>query len=70
MLIGDYAEDYEAMVPFQMLLMVGHRRVALDTTDSFREVAHFKAAEVFRAGRNSSCACGTPIDECMCRTQG
>ncbi len=44
MLIGDYAEDYEAMVPFQMLLMVGHRRVALDTTDSFREVAHFKAA--------------------------
>jgi len=25
MLVGDYAEDYEVMVPFQMLLMVGHR---------------------------------------------
>jgi len=24
MLIGDYVEDYEVMVPFQMLLMVGH----------------------------------------------
>ncbi len=25
MLVGDYVEDYEAMVPLQMLLMVGHR---------------------------------------------
>ena len=25
MLVGDYVEDYEAMAPFQMLLMVGHR---------------------------------------------
>ncbi len=25
MLVGDFVEDYEAMVPFQMLLMVGHR---------------------------------------------
>lgn len=24
MLVGDYVEDYEAMVPFQMLSMVGH----------------------------------------------
>ncbi len=24
MLVGDYAEDYEVMVPFQMLQMVGH----------------------------------------------
>ena len=24
LLVGDYAEDYETMVPFQMLLMVGH----------------------------------------------
>jgi protease I len=24
MLVGDYVEDYEAMVPFQTLLMVGH----------------------------------------------
>lgn len=25
MLVGDYVEDYEAMVPYQMLTMVGHR---------------------------------------------
>ncbi len=25
MLVGDYVEDYEAMTPLQMLLMVGHR---------------------------------------------
>jgi protease I len=24
MIVGDYVEDYEVMVPFQMLLMVGH----------------------------------------------
>ncbi len=24
MLVGDYVEDYEAMVPFQILTMVGH----------------------------------------------
>ncbi len=24
MLVGDYVEDYEAMVPYQMLVMVGH----------------------------------------------
>jgi protease I len=24
MLVGDYGEDYEIMVPFQALLMVGH----------------------------------------------
>ena len=25
MLVGDYVEDYEVMVPFQTLLMVGHQ---------------------------------------------
>ena len=25
LLVGDYAEDYETMVPFQMLVMVGHK---------------------------------------------
>lgn len=25
MIVGDYVEDYECMVPFQMLLMVGHQ---------------------------------------------
>ena len=25
MFVGDFIEDYEVMVPFQMLLMVGHK---------------------------------------------
>ncbi len=25
MLVGDFVEDYEAMVPYQMLVMVGHQ---------------------------------------------
>lgn len=25
MLVGDYVEDYETMVPFQALQMLGHR---------------------------------------------
>ncbi|MEC7428664.1 MAG: protease, partial [Planctomycetota bacterium] len=25
MLVGDFVEDYEVMVPFQMLLMVGYQ---------------------------------------------
>lgn len=29
MLVGDYAEDYETMVPFQALQMVGHKVVAV-----------------------------------------
>lgn len=28
-LVGDYVEDYEIMVPFQMLLMVGHEPIAV-----------------------------------------
>jgi len=29
MLVGDFVEDYEAMVPYQMLLMVGHQVVTV-----------------------------------------
>ena len=25
MIVGDFVEDYEAMVPFQMLVMAGHQ---------------------------------------------
>lgn len=44
MIVGDFVEDYEAMVPFQMLLMVGHQ---VDTVcpdkaagDSVRTAVH------------------------------
>lgn len=52
MLVGDYVEDYEAMVPYQMLLMVGHQ---VDTVcpgkkagDSVRTAIHdFDGAQTY-----------------------
>jgi protease I len=52
MLVGDYVEDYEAMVPYQMLLMVGHQ---VDTVcpgkkpgDSVRTAVHdFDGAQTY-----------------------
>lgn len=38
MLVGDYAEDYETMVPFQALQMVGHRVDAVCPGKSAGEV--------------------------------
>lgn len=44
MLVGDYVEDYEAMVPFQALLMVGHTVHAVcpdkKTGESVRTAIH------------------------------
>ena len=44
MLVGDFVEDYEAMVPFQMLLMVGHEVHTVcpgkKTGDSDRTAVH------------------------------
>ena len=44
MLVGDYVEDYEVMVPFQALLMVGHRVDAVcpdkKAGDSVRTAIH------------------------------
>ncbi len=44
MLVGDFVEDYEVMVPFQALLMVGHRVDAVcpgkKTGDKVRTAVH------------------------------
>jgi protease I len=44
MLVGDYVEDYEVMVPFQALLMVGHAVHAVcpdkKAGDSVRTAVH------------------------------
>jgi protease I len=44
MIVGDYVEDYEAMVPFQMLTMVGHTVHAVcpgkKTGDAVRTAVH------------------------------
>ena len=43
-LVGDYVEDYEVMVPFQSLQMVGHRVEAVcpgkKTGESVRTAIH------------------------------
>ena len=38
MLVGDYVEDYEAMVPFQCLQMLGHEVYAVCPGKLFGEV--------------------------------
>lgn len=38
MLVGDYVEDYEAMVPFQCLQMLGHEVIAVCPGKLFGEV--------------------------------
>ena len=44
MIVGDYVEDYEAMVPFQVLTMVGHTVHAVcpgkKTGDAVRTAVH------------------------------
>ncbi len=48
MLVGDYAEDYETMVPFQALQMIGHQvdavcRILVQCRPSPRHIAqHFR----------------------------
>src|SRR5262245_43162182 len=52
MLVGDYVEDYEVMVPFQALLMVGHTVHAVCPTkkagDTVRTAVHdFDGAQAY-----------------------
>jgi protease I len=52
MLVGDYVEDYEVMVPFQMLLMVGHQVDAVcpgkKMGDTVRTAIHdFEGAQTY-----------------------
>ncbi len=56
MLVGDYVEDYEAMVPFQMLLMVGHQVDAVcpgkKAGDTVRTAVHdFDGAQTYSEKR-------------------
>jgi len=59
MLVGDYVEDYEVMVPFQALLMVGHTVDAVcpdkKSGDTVRTAVHdFEGAQTYseRPGHN------------------
>jgi putative intracellular protease/amidase len=54
MLVGDYVEDYEAMVPFQALEMVGHVVHAVCPDKKAGEQPDYRA----RLARTPGLACG------------
>jgi len=61
MLVGDYVEDYECMVPYQMLLMVGHHvdtvcpgKVAGDTVAT--AIHDFEGAQTYSEKRGHNFA--------------
>jgi protease I len=68
MLVGDYVEDYEAMVPFQALLMVGHVVHAVcpnkRTGDSVRTAIHdFEGDQTYSEKRGHNFALNATFDE-------
>ena len=68
MLVGDYVEDYEAMVPFQILLTVGH---AVDAVcpdkaagDTVRTAIHdFEGDQTYSEKRGHNFALNATFDE-------
>ena len=68
MLVGDYVEDYEVMVPFQALLMVGHTVHAVcpnkKAGDSVRTAIHdFEGDQTYSEKRGHNFALNASFDE-------
>jgi protease I len=68
MLVGDYVEDYEAMVPFQALLMVGHAVHAVcpgkRAGDSVRTAIHdFEGDQTYSEKRGHNFTLNATFDE-------
>jgi protease I len=68
MLVGDYVEDYEVMVPFQALLMVGHTVDAVcpnkKAGDSVRTAIHdFEGDQTYSEKRGHNFALNATFDE-------
>jgi protease I len=68
MLVGDYVEDYEAMVPFQALLMVGHTVHAVCPNkragESVRTAIHdFEGDQTYSEKRGHNFALNATFDE-------
>ena len=68
MLVGDYVEDYEVMVPFQMLLMVGHRVDAAcpdkKAGETVRTAVHdFEGDQTYSEKRGHNFALNASFDE-------
>ncbi|HVW87728.1 MAG TPA: DJ-1/PfpI family protein [Bryobacteraceae bacterium] len=68
MLVGDYVEDYEVMVPFQALLMVGHKVDAVCPNkragDSVRTAIHdFEGDQTYSEKRGHNFALNATFDD-------
>jgi protease I len=68
MLVGDYVEDYEVMVPFQALLMVGHTVHAVcpdkRAGDSVRTAIHdFEGDQTYSEKRGHNFSLNATFDE-------
>src|SRR5271169_1962623 len=68
MLVGDYVEDYEVMVPFQALLMVGHAVDAVcpgkKAGDSVRTAIHdFEGDQTYSEKRGHNFGLNADFDE-------
>ncbi len=68
MLVGDYVEDYEVMVPFQALLMVGHAVHAVcpdkKTGDKVRTAVHdFEGDQTYSEKPGHNFALNATFDE-------
>jgi protease I len=68
MLVGDYVEDYEVMVPFQALLMVGHEVHAVcpdkAAGDRVRTAVHdFEGDQTYSEKRGHNFALNATFDE-------
>ena len=68
MLVGDYVEDYEAMVPFQALLMVGHAVHAVcpgkKSGDVVRTAIHdFEGDQTYSEKRGHNFALNATFDQ-------
>jgi len=67
MIVGDYVEDYEAMVPFQMLTMVGHTVHAVcpgkKAGESVRTAVHdFEGDQTYSEKRGHNFAVNAAFD--------
>jgi len=67
MLVGDFVEDYEVMVPFQALLMVGHKVDAVcphkKAGDSIRTAIHdFEGDQTYSEKRGHNFALNATFD--------
>ena len=68
MLVGDYVEDYEVMVPFQALLMVGHTVHAVcpgkKSGESVRTAIHdFEGDQTYSEKRGHNFALTATFDQ-------